>query len=100
MARCGRCGAPYPYPVAENSGAAEITRAERTLAFMSAGVVVISSLALFVVLVAPLLGVRDFGSGIWPALTLMPAIGFPIGFLLMLTLLLLSILRRRRDAQR
>lgn len=66
---------------------------------MSAGIVGLSLIAVFMVILAPTLGVRGYDSGIWPAIILLPAIGFPIGFLLMLVLMVLTTVRRSRRAR-
>jgi len=76
-------------------------RLERVLAYMVAAVIVIS-LASFVALIIATgsgLGRDDFATGIWPMITMMPLIGLPIGFVLIITLLVVSAVRRGRAAK-
>ena len=76
-------------------------RVERVLAYMVAAVILMS-LASFVALIIATgvgLGREDFGSGIWPFVTIMPLIGLPIGFVLIIALLVVSAVRRGRAAK-
>ncbi|MAT17678.1 MAG: hypothetical protein CMF56_03815 [Leifsonia sp.] len=41
----------------------------------------------------------DLSSGVWPAVALLPSIGLPIAFLLIVAFLIASVVRRRRLAQ-
>jgi 1,4-dihydroxy-2-naphthoate octaprenyltransferase len=75
------------------------SRAERSLAFMVAATIGLSVLAFLAVIVGTLLGVRDFGSGLWPTIIFLPLIGLPIGLVLMIVLLVLNMRRRARDAR-
>jgi hypothetical protein len=75
------------------------SRAERSLAFMVAATIGLSILAFLAVIVGTLLGVHDFGSGLWPTIILLPLVGLPIGLILMITLLVLNMRRRLRDAR-
>ncbi|PRY67182.1 hypothetical protein B0I08_10776 [Glaciihabitans tibetensis] len=40
-----------------------------------------------------------FSRGIWPTVVILPLIALPIGFLLMIVLLVLSTIRRNREAK-
>lgn len=76
-------------------------RVERALAYMVASVIVLS-LASFVALIAGTaagMGPVDFATGIWPAVTILPLIGLPIGFVLIIVLLVVSVIRRGRAAK-
>lgn len=76
-------------------------RVERALAYMVAGIVVLS-LAAFVALIAGTgLGLErdDFAQGMWPTITILPLIGLPIGFVLIIALLIVSAVRRGRAAK-
>lgn len=76
-------------------------RLERVLAYMVAGVILLS-LASFVALIAGTaagLERGDFTEGIWPLVTMMPLIGLPIGFVLIIMLLVVSAVRRGRAAK-
>ncbi len=76
-------------------------RVERTLAYMVAGIIVLSVASLFAVLIGVNMGLKgdDFTSGIWPAVTVLPLIGLPIGFVLIIVLLVVSAVRRGRAAK-
>ncbi|MCX8529688.1 MAG: hypothetical protein ORN27_06450 [Rhodoluna sp.] len=71
------------------------TRVENALAFMMAGVIGISILAILVVLVAYLLNFHQLP----PLLALLPMIGLPFGALLMIALVIVQA-RNRSKAKR
>ncbi|WP_327056223.1 hypothetical protein [Glaciihabitans sp. GrIS 2.15] len=77
-----------------------IHRNERVLAFMIAGIVGLSIVALFALMIAPASGLpaNQFQGGFWQAVALLPGVGLPIGFLLIIALLVISARRRGRDA--
>jgi hypothetical protein len=74
---------------------AQKSRVENALAFMMAGVIGVSILAILVVLVAYLLNFTKLP----PILTLLPMIGLPVGALLMITLIIFQA-RNRSNAKR
>ena len=74
-------------------------RGERVLAFMVASAVGLSIIAFLLIIIGTATGVRNFGEGVWPVVFLLPLIGLPIGLLLMITLIIMSGLRRGRDAR-
>lgn len=87
----------YPWDVPEESFVLS-HRLERVLAYMVAAVILVS-LASFVALIIGTgagLARDDFATGIWPIVTMMPLIGLPIGFILIVTLLVVSAVRRGR----
>jgi hypothetical protein len=71
------------------------SRVENALAFMMAGVIGVSILAILVVLVAYLLNFTELP----PILALLPMIGLPVGALLMITLIIFQA-RNRSNAKR
>ncbi|PZQ90652.1 MAG: multidrug ABC transporter ATPase [Leifsonia xyli] len=75
-----------------------LNRIERVLAAMIASVVGISIVAIAATMIAKASG-AEMGSGIWPAAVLVGLIGLPLGFLLIVTFLIVSTVRRRRLAQ-
>ncbi len=84
---------PEPTPL-------EANRAERTLAFMIAGIIGLSILCIVITIVATLvIGASDLHTGIWPAIAFLPEIGLPVGLLLLIALLVLSLRRRSRAAR-
>jgi hypothetical protein len=77
-------------------------RLERILAYMVAGVVGLSILAFLAVILGTALGVGDddgFSQGVWPAVLTLPLFGLPLGFLLIIALMVSSGLRRAREAR-
>lgn len=76
------------------------SRLEKILAAMVAAIVGVSILAFFSVIIGTFVGMsrEDFLVGAWPFLTMMPLIGLPIGFVLILVLLFVSTSRRRKGS--
>lgn len=70
------------------------------MAYMIVAVVGLSIVAFFAVIIGTFAGMKgpDFAVGMWPAVAYLPLIGLPIGFLLIVALLILSIRRRGREA--
>jgi hypothetical protein len=76
---------------------ATFNRTERTLAFMVGGVFGVSLLCVIIMIVA-WLTIHDIpGTGVWPAITVLPEVGFPIGMLLVFALLGVTWTRRARE---
>jgi hypothetical protein len=73
-----------------------IRRIDRILAYMSIGLVVLAILSFFAVLIGSGAG-ADFESGVWPVIRILPIIALPVGFVLLLTLLIMSFRRRGRE---
>ena len=77
-------------------------RAERILAYMVAGTVGASIIAFFAVMIGTLANQGDAGwadEGIWPFVLVFPLIGLPIGFLLLVALLIVNGVRRSRASR-
>ena len=68
-------------------------RLENVLAYMTVGVVGISSLAIITVLIAYFTGFHDLP----PLLALIPLIGLPMGMLLIISLVIVGAVRRKRS---
>ena len=79
--------------------AVDVNRNERIIAYMLASAIGLSVLAIIAILAGTALGVRDFDEGAWPVIIVLPAIGFPIGVLLLITLVLVSARRKSRAAR-
>ncbi len=81
-------------PVAEN-------RLERVLAYMILGIVAVSLICFVAIIVATATGMsrEDFAQGLWPVVSVIPLIGLPLGMILIIALLLVSIRRRGRAAK-
>ena len=78
---------------------AGISRAERVLATMSVTIIGLSLLCFAVLLVAPVLGWTTAGNTFLTTVVVLPLIGLPIGFLLLIALLVLAATRRSREAR-
>ena len=74
---------------------AGVGRAERTLAYMFVAIIVVTVLAFIAVLVAPMMGVRDYTGGLWQFVLALPLVGLPIAFLMMIAMLVVGVRRRR-----
>ncbi len=66
---------------------------------MVAAAIGLSVIAFLSVIIGTGVGVREFSSGVWPVVIVMPAIGLPIGLMLMIALLIVSAQRRGREAR-
>jgi hypothetical protein len=77
------------------------SRVERSLAYMVAAIILMSIGSLFAVLVGVNSGLTgdDFAQGVWPTVVILPLIGLPIGFMLIIVLLVVSAVRRGRAAK-
>lgn len=77
---------------------APTSRLERILAAMVVGIVGLSIIAFFAVIFGTFAGLQreDFGEGLWPVATMLPLIGLPLGFVLVMALLVVSTRRRRQ----
>lgn len=76
-------------------------RIERILAYMVAGVVGLSIIAFLAVIIGTATGMKanDFGSGAWPMIIVLPWYGLPVGFLAIITLMVMTGIRRSREAR-
>lgn len=77
----------------------DVNRNERILAYMLASAIGLSILAIIAILVGTGVGVRDFDEGIWPVIIMLPNIGFPLGIILLVVLVLVSARRKSRAAR-
>jgi hypothetical protein len=78
-----------------------VHRNERVLAFMIGSCIGLSLIAIVAIIIASATGMEgsDFSHGIWPTLAILPEIGLPLGFILIIALLVISSLRRSRAAK-
>ncbi|MDJ0377058.1 hypothetical protein [Cryobacterium sp. PH31-L1] len=80
-----------------------VSRLERVLAYMVASVVGLSILAFVAVIIATAMGVGandGFSRGIWPPIFILPLYGLPVGFVLIIALMISVGIRRSREARR
>ena len=85
-----------------DSGPLTQHRAERILAYMFVAIVGLSILAFIAVMIGTAVGAGEndgFSQGIWPVVLMLPLIGLPIGFLLLITLLIVNGVRRTRESR-
>ena len=74
-----------------------LNRIERVLAFMIAAIAGLSVLAIIAVIVASAAKVDTSGNA-WLTVAVLPSIGLPIAFVLIIVFAVVSIVRRRRIA--
>lgn len=73
-----------------------VRRIDRILSFMSLGLLGLSIVSFFAIMIARPAGVTDFSEGIWPAVSLLVYVAPIIAFVLILTVLIMSFVRRSR----
>ena len=83
-------------PPAERTG---IRRVERALLFAFPTVIGLGVVCILIVIVAAISGHGNSAGGIWPTITLLPEIAFPIAILLVIAYVIVSGIRRARDAR-
>ncbi|MGG7465666.1 MULTISPECIES: multidrug ABC transporter ATPase [unclassified Plantibacter] len=78
-----------------------ISRPERVLAYMVMAIVVVSIAAFVAVMIGTATGLQqaDFGTGVWPIVTILPLIGLPIAFALVIALMIVGAVRRSRESR-
>jgi L-cystine uptake protein TcyP (sodium:dicarboxylate symporter family) len=74
-------------------------RSERVLAFMVASAIGLSIICFLAVIIATAAGVKQFGEGVWPTILVLPTIGLPLGLILVIALIIVSGIRRGREAR-
>lgn len=72
-----------------------IRRLDRILAFMSLGLLLLSVVCFFAIMIATPAG-TDFSTGIWPAVGLIVYIAPIVAFVLLLVVLIMTFVRRAR----
>lgn len=75
----------------------EATRLERILGTMVVAIVGVSILAFLAIVTAGITRL-DLMSAFGQFVLVLPGVGLPIGFILMISLLIINMVRRRRDA--
>ncbi|WP_065570027.1 multidrug ABC transporter ATPase [Microbacterium oleivorans] len=81
------------------AGDLPVRRIDRILAFMSLGLLVLSVICFFAIIIASGPGgleQEDFASGVWPAVSLIVYVAPPVAFALLLALLIMTFARRGR----
>lgn len=77
----------------------ETTRLERILAAMVVGIIGISLLSFFAIILAGPLN-YSLETPVGYVIFALPSVGLPIGFVLMLTLIIINLVRRRKSDSR
>ena len=77
------------------SGDVPVRRIDRILAFMSLGLLVLSIISFFAIMIASASG-ADMGTGIWPIIGVLVYIAPIVAFALLLAVLIMSFVRRAR----
>lgn len=72
---------------------------EKILAYSSLSIIALAVASFFATLIAALAGasVNTLASGLWPIVSWIGYVGLPVGFVLMMTLLVLNRRRRKRE---
>lgn len=80
------------------AGDVPVRRIDRILAFMSLGLLGLSIVCFLAIIIGTAVGMQqaDFGSGIWPVVSLVVWAAPIIAFILLLTVLIMSFVRRAR----
>lgn len=91
---------PYPWVVA-NDTPVTAHRGERILAYMVASAIGLSIIAFLAVIIATAAGLKaeQFAAAPWPTIIVLPAIGLPLGLIALIVLIVISGLRRGREAR-
>ena len=77
---------------------AGIRRVERAVGYAAVSVVGFGLICILITLIAALaFDVKDHSNGIWPTITNIPILAFPIGVLLIIAYLIVSVVRRSRE---
>ncbi|RPE75995.1 hypothetical protein EDF39_2437 [Frondihabitans sp. PhB161] len=75
-----------------------IRRAERVLVYAAITVAVFSAVCIAIYLIGGAAHVTS-ASGIWPAIAVLPVLGFPIAILLIIAFVIVSAIRRQRETR-
>ncbi|RWR21546.1 multidrug ABC transporter ATPase [Microbacterium enclense] len=76
-------------------GDVPIRRIDRILAFMSIGLLVLSVVCFFAIIIGSTAG-ADMGAGVWPTIGVLVYIAPPVAFACLVAVLIMSFVRRAR----
>ncbi|QDZ14737.1 hypothetical protein [Humibacter ginsenosidimutans] len=79
------------------------SRTQRVLAFIAAGLVILSIACFFVLMIGTWAGAgpdQGSGKGIWPTVELLPLAALPLAFVLIIVLLVVSLVSRSKQNRR
>ncbi|TFB15602.1 multidrug ABC transporter ATPase [Microbacterium sp. 3H14] len=79
-----------------------VRRLDRFLAFAALGIAAASVVCFFAIIIGTAVGMDQsaFGEGAWPFIAAIPYWGLPVAFLMILTLLIMSFVRKGRASTR
>lgn len=79
-----------------------VRRIDRVLAFGALGLAAASLLCFLGIIIGTATGMQqaDFGTGAWPFIAAIPLWGLPLAFVMIITLLIMSFVRKGRAAKR
>jgi hypothetical protein len=79
-----------------------IRRLDRILAFAALGIAAASVICFFAIIIGTAVGMDQsaFGEGLWPLVAAIPFWGLPLAFVMIITLLVMSFIRKGRAASR
>ncbi|WP_460799774.1 multidrug ABC transporter ATPase [Microbacterium sp. GXF0217] len=87
----------------QSSGSDITIRAvDRILAFTALALAALSVICFFAIIIGTAVGMshEDFANGAWPVVAAVPQWGLPVAFILILTLLIMSFVRKGRANKR
>lgn len=81
---------------------APIRRIDRILGFGALAIIAIAVACFLAIIIGSATGMQqeDFGEGLWPVAAAAPMWGLPLGFLMIITLLIMTFTRNARAARR
>lgn len=79
-----------------------VRRLDRILAFTALGIAAASVICFFAIIIGTAVGMDQaaFGEGAWPLIAAIPFWGLPLAFVMIITLLIMSFIRKGRAASR
>ncbi|MFS0895283.1 multidrug ABC transporter ATPase [Microbacterium sp. 179-I 3D3 NHS] len=79
-----------------------VRRLDRLLAFTALGIAAASVVCFFAIIIGTAVGMDQaaFGEGLWPVVAAIPFWGLPLAFVMIITLLIMSFIRKGRAASR
>jgi len=79
-----------------------VRRLDRILAFSALGIAAASVVCFFAIIIGTAVGMDQsaFGEGLWPLIAAIPFWGLPLAFVMIITLLVMSFIRKGRAASR
>jgi hypothetical protein len=78
-----------------------IRRLDRILAFTALGIAAASVICFFAIIIGTAVGMdqQAFGGGVWPLVAAIPFYGLPLAFAMIITLLIMSFVRKGRASR-